>query len=51
MTNTQEITDRVKEQNTWVTAIQQEVARVVVGQHYLVEGLLIGLLTNGHVLL
>ena len=51
MTNTQEITDRVKEQNTWVTAIQREVARVVVGQNYLVEGLLIGLLTNGHVLL
>jgi MoxR-like ATPase len=51
MTNTQEITDRVKEQSTWVTAIQQEVARVVVGQNYLVEGLLIGLLTNGHVLL
>jgi MoxR-like ATPase len=51
MTNTQEITDRVKEQGTWVHAIQQEVARVVVGQNYLVEGLLIGLLTNGHVLL
>jgi MoxR-like ATPase len=51
MTNTQEITDRVKEQSTWVAAIQQEVARVVVGQNYLVEGLLIGLLTNGHVLL
>jgi MoxR-like ATPase len=51
MTNTQEITDRVKEQATWVAAIQQEVARVVVGQRYLVEGLLIGLLTNGHVLL
>jgi MoxR-like ATPase len=51
MTNTQEITDRVKEHSSWVSAIQQEVARVVVGQHYLVEGLLIGLLTNGHVLL
>src|SRR4051795_11431460 len=51
MTNTQEITDRVKEQSGWVKSIQQEVARVVVGQKYLVEGLLIGLLTNGHVLL
>ncbi len=51
MTNTQEITDRVKEQNPWVPALQQEVARVVVGQRYLVEGLLVGLLTNGHVLL
>src|SRR5688500_7271578 len=51
MTNTQEITDRVKAQSGWVQSIQQEVARVVVGQTYLVEGLLIGLLTNGHVLL
>ena len=51
MTNTQEITDRVKAQSGWVQSIQQEVARVVVGQNYLVEGLLIGLLTNGHVLL
>ena len=51
MTNTQEITDRVKAESGWVQSIQQEVARVVVGQKYLVEGLLVGLLTNGHVLL
>ena len=51
MTSTQEITDRVKEHSTWVSAIQQEIGRVIVGQRYLVDGLLIGLLTNGHVLL
>jgi MoxR-like ATPase len=51
MTSTQEITDRVKEHSPWVTALQQEVARVVVGQKYLIDGLLVGLLTNGHVLL
>ena len=51
MTSTQEITDRVKEHSQWVTALQQEVGRVVVGQKYLVDGLLVGLLTNGHVLL
>ena len=51
MTSTQEITDRVKEHTPWVTALQQEIARVVVGQKYLVDGLLVGLLTNGHVLL
>jgi len=51
MTSTQEITNRVKEHNSWVAALQQEVARVVVGQRALVDGLLIGLLTNGHVLL
>jgi MoxR-like ATPase len=51
MTNTQEITNRVKEHNSWIGALQQEIARVVVGQRYLVDGLLIGMLTNGHVLL
>ena len=51
MTSTQEITDRVKEHSSWVTALQQEIARVVVGQKYLVDGLLVSLLTNGHVLL
>ncbi len=51
MTSTQQITDRVKEHSHWVAALQQEVGRVVVGQKYLVDGLLVGLLTNGHVLL
>ena len=31
--------------------MQDEIARVVVGQRYLIDGLLTGLLTNGHVLL
>ena len=51
MTSTQEITNRVKEHSPWISAIQQEVGRVIVGQRYLLDGLLIGLLTNGHVLL
>ena len=49
--NTQEITNRVKEHAPWVEGLQREVARVVVGQRYLIDGLLIGMLTNGHVLL
>ena len=49
--NTQEITNRVKEHSAWVEGLQREVAKVVVGQRYLIEGLLVGLLTNGHVLL
>ena len=51
MSNTQEITELVREQSQWVAPLQEEIARVVVGQKYLVEGLLIGLLTNGHILL
>ncbi len=51
MTNTQELTQQVKETGGWIAPLQAEIGRVVVGQRYLVDGLLIGLLTNGHVLL
>jgi MoxR-like ATPase len=51
MSNTQEITDQVKAAGQWIAPLQQEIARVVVGQKYLVDGLLTGLLTNGHILL
>src|SRR6478736_986579 len=51
MSSTQELTAQVKEISAWIKPLQDEIARVVVGQKYLVEGLLIGLLTNGHVLL
>jgi MoxR-like ATPase len=51
MRTTQEITEQVKQTSQWTHALQTEMARVVVGQKNLVDGLLIGLLTNGHVLL
>jgi MoxR-like ATPase len=49
--NTQELTQRVKDAGHWILPVEEQIGRVVVGQKYLVEGLLIGLLTNGHVLL
>ncbi|MCX7675282.1 MAG: MoxR family ATPase [Bdellovibrionaceae bacterium] len=36
--------------NPSITRLRQEVARVVVGQEEMVEGILIGLLTGGHIL-
>ena len=51
MSNTQELTARVAEASAWIKPLQEEIGRVVVGQKYLVEGLLVGLLTNGHILL
>src|SRR4029434_11099306 len=51
MSSTTEITQQVKETSTWIKPLQDEIARVVVGQRYLVDGLLVGLLTNGHILL
>jgi len=51
MSTTAEITEQVKEASQWIKPLQDEIARVVVGQKYLVDGLLTGLLTNGHILL
>ena len=51
MSSTQELTEQVKQTSQWIAPLQQEIARVVVGQKYLVDGLLTGLLTNGHILL
>ena len=48
---TEEITAEVRHAGRWIAPLQAEVARVVVGQKYLVDGLLTGLLTNGHILL
>ena len=48
---TQELSNHVKENGRWIKPIQDEMARVVVGQRYLIDGLLTGLLANGHILL
>lgn len=45
------INDRVKEASTWTTLLRQEISRVIIGQQYLIDRLIIALLTNGHVLL
>lgn len=35
----------------WLSVLREEIARVIVGQNYLIDRLLVGLLANGHVLL
>jgi len=50
-TTTQELTEHVKQSGQWIAPLQEQMSRVVVGQKHLIDGLLIGLLTNGHVLL
>ena len=47
----QEINERVAEKSAFVKTLKTEMAKVVVGQDSMIDGLLIGLLTNGHVLL
>ena len=41
----------VKASSEWTTLLRREMGKVLVGQKYLVDGLLTGLLANGHVLL
>jgi MoxR-like ATPase len=43
--------ETVAASSTWIRPLQQEMARVIVGQRHLLDRLLIALLTNGHVLL
>ena len=45
------IHDRIHEQSVFVEQLLSEAGKVIVGQKYMLERLLIGLLTNGHVLL
>jgi MoxR-like ATPase len=47
----EEVNQRVRTSAHWVPALQAEMAKVIVGQRYLVDRLMVGLLANGHVLL
>jgi len=45
-----EVTERVREQSWFVNAITNEIGKVIVGQRYMIDRLLVGLLADGHVL-
>ncbi len=45
------INQRVREESIFIDSIKQEVSKVIVGQSELIDRLIIGLLTNGHILL
>src|SRR5438552_15823407 len=51
MKSAQELSQQVQELGRWIAPLREQVAHVVVGQKYLVDRLLLGLLANGHVLL
>src|SRR5688572_6626815 len=51
MKSTQEITQQVQEMGQWIPALREQIGHVVIGQKYLVDRLLLGLLANGHILL
>ncbi len=43
--------EEIKESSAFVYRLREEVGKVIVGQRYVIDRLLIGLLSNGHVLL
>lgn len=45
------INDKVRAESAFVAPLRAEIEKVIVGQQYLVDRLLVGLLANGHVLL
>ncbi|MDD2390239.1 MAG: AAA family ATPase, partial [Desulfobacterales bacterium] len=47
----EELTRRVEEKHALVNSIKSEIRKVLVGQSALIDGLLIGLFTKGHVLI
>ncbi|NCC53218.1 MAG: MoxR family ATPase [Spartobacteria bacterium] len=50
-TGIQAINDQVKENSVFIAALRAEMEKVIVGQKYLIDRLIIGLLANGHILL
>ena len=49
--NIQELNERIGRESAFVDMLTMELGKAIVGQKHMVEGLMIGLLSNGHVLL
>ena len=46
-----QLTEKVREQNYFFSLLREEINKAIIGQEYMVDRLLIGLLGNGHILL
>jgi MoxR-like ATPase len=51
MIDIKEINERIQRESSFVDMLNLEMDKVIIGQKYMVERLLIGLLSNGHILL
>ncbi len=47
----QKLNEKVKSESVFISKLREEIHKVIVGQEYLVDRLLVGLLADGHVLL
>jgi MoxR-like ATPase len=50
-TDIKALNDRIQQESAFVDVISMEMGKVIIGQKHMVERLLIGLLSNGHILL
>jgi len=46
-----EITEKIKEEATFVAKLTSEIEKVIVGQKYMIDRILVGLLADGHILI
>jgi MoxR-like ATPase len=46
-----ELNEKIQYQGKFIDRLREEVGKVIIGQHYMLDRLLMGLLTNGHILL
>ncbi|MDR2769039.1 MAG: MoxR family ATPase [Puniceicoccales bacterium] len=46
-----ELNERIQEQTAWIDLLKTEIGKVVIGNKTIIDRLLIGLLSNGHILL
>ena len=51
MTDIRELNERIQRESAFVDLLTSEMDKVIVGQKHMIERLLIGLLSNGHILL
>ncbi len=49
--NIQELNERIQRESAFVDVLTMELRKNIVGQKHMIEGLMIGLLSNGHILL
>ena len=49
--NIKELNERIERESVFVDTLRNEMSKVIVGQTHLIDTLLIGLLSNGHILL
>lgn len=46
-----ELDERIQQQSTFVDSLRNEMGKSIIGQHYMVDRLILSLLSNGHILL